>query len=67
MITSPENLRKILAEIDELPKNEKEREADTVTIIEILLEMAARGIKLLPVDCLLYTSFRPPRAAMPTC
>ena len=54
MITSPENLRKILAEIDELPKNEKEREADTVTIIEILLEMAARGIKLLPVD--LYKS-----------
>ena len=54
MITSPENLRKILAEIDELPKNEKEREADTVTIIEILLEMAARGIKLLPVN--LYKS-----------
>ncbi len=54
MIAENDTLRTLLQQIEELPRNEREREADRATVMEVLIEMNARGIRLLPVD--LYES-----------
>ena len=54
MVCSLEYARSWLNEINELPKEAREKEEDKVTMLEVLIEMLNRGIRLLPCD--LYAS-----------
>ena len=50
MVGSSDYIKKLHDELDDLPKHEKEKEADTITILESIVELLERGIELLPVD-----------------
>ena len=50
MIGSSEYIKSWLDELEALPKNEKEKEGDKITILESIVELLERGVTLLPVD-----------------
>ena len=50
MVCSLEHAKNWMEEIQNMPKEQRDKEDDTVTMLEILIEMLTRGIKLLPVD-----------------
>ena len=54
MVCTLAHARSWLEEIQNLPKEARDKEDDTVTMLEILIEMLTRGVRLLPVD--LYKS-----------
>ena len=50
MIGNSDYIKKWLDELEALPKNEKEKEGDKITILESIVELLERGVTLLPVD-----------------
>lgn len=50
MVCSLEHAKNWMVELQALPKEERDKEDDTISMLEILIEMLTRGIKLLPVD-----------------
>jgi len=50
MVSSLAHVKAWLADIQALPKPEQDKEADTVGMLEILIELYSRGVKILPVD-----------------
>jgi hypothetical protein len=50
MVSSLEHVKAWLAEIQALPKPEQDKEGDTITMLEMLIELYSRGVKILPVD-----------------
>ena len=54
MVCGVEGLRAMIKAIDEMEKEERERNGDKRTVMQSLLEMNLRGISMLPVD--LYAS-----------
>ncbi|MBR0463638.1 MAG: PolC-type DNA polymerase III [Clostridia bacterium] len=75
MVCTSAFARNWLAEISEMPKEQRDKEDDTITMLEMIVEMTERGITLLPPE--LYASsadtftiegeksIRAPFAAMP--
>ena len=54
MVCSIDHAKNWMAELQALPKEERDKQDDVISMLEILIEMLTRGIKLLPVD--VYTS-----------
>ncbi len=50
MVCSLAHAKSWMEEIQAMPKEARDKEDDTVTMLEMLIEMLTRGIKLLPVD-----------------
>ena len=50
MVCSLDHARNWMAELQALPKEERDKQDDVISMLEILIEMLTRGIKLLPVD-----------------
>ncbi|MBO4299589.1 MAG: PolC-type DNA polymerase III, partial [Clostridia bacterium] len=50
MVCSLAHAKSWMEDIQNMPKPERDKEDDTVTMLEMLIEMLTRGIRLLPVD-----------------
>ena len=50
MVCSLDHAKNWMAELQALPKEERDKQDDVISMLEILIEMLTRGIKLLPVD-----------------
>ncbi len=50
MVTTLQHAKTWLNELQDLPKSERDKEDDTIGMLEILIEMFSRGVKILPVD-----------------
>ena len=50
MVSSLAHVKAWLAELQALPKQEQDKEGDTISILETMVELYARGVKILPVD-----------------
>ncbi len=50
MVSSLTHVKAWLEEIQALPKAEQDKEGDTITMLEMLIELYSRGVKILPVD-----------------
>ena len=50
MVSSLAHVKAWLEELRALPKPEQDKEGDTINILETMVELYARGVKILPVD-----------------
>ena len=50
MVSNLAHVKAWLEEIQSLPKAEQDKEGDTITMLETMVELYARGVKILPVD-----------------